>query len=250
MTSRKLEKFLLSQIAKKFPQAIFFKETEEKIIALTIDDIPARDEAQKQSTRRILDTIKHHNQSFSTSVSATFFITTEHLKYQTNSQQLDLNILTEIIDQGHEIGNHGQFDHRHARLSPIDFQLEFVEAHQLLSQHINQPIRWFRPGQAFYNQSMLETLTTIGYNLGYHNKFALASMIPLDTRNLTKNPSFTLKNINHFTFPGSILILHGGYRSEAINTVTVLNQLLPRLYQQNYRVMSLSRLFNLSVENI
>ncbi|MGK7932616.1 MAG: polysaccharide deacetylase family protein [Microcystaceae cyanobacterium] len=243
--NHKLEKILVSQIAKKFPKAVFLKDTDEPIIALTIDDIPARDEDQKQSTRKILEAIRQHNQSFSTPVSATFFITTDHLKYQTNQKQLDLDILTEIIDQGHEIGNHGQFDHRHANLSEIDFQAEFVEAHQLLSKQINQPIRWFRPGQGFYNQSMLETLTTIGHNLGYQNKFALASMIPLDTQNLIGRPDFTLKNIERFTFKGSILIVHGGHKTEAANTVEVLNKLLPRLSQQNYRVVSLSQLFNL-----
>ncbi|MGK7932794.1 MAG: polysaccharide deacetylase family protein [Microcystaceae cyanobacterium] len=245
MTRRLLEQFLLSQIAKTFPSAIFYKETTQKIIALTIDDIPARDEDQKDSTRQILKTIKQHNQTFTTDVSATFFITTEHLKYKTNPDHLDLELLTEIIEQGHEISNHGKLDHRHANLAKSNFQSEFIESHQLLSKQINQPINWFRPGQAFYNQSMVEILTTLGKELGYQNKFALASMIPFDTRKLIGNPNFTLKNIEQFTFPGSIIILHGGYKTDAAKTVEVLNQLLPRLYQQDYQVVSLSKLFDM-----
>ena len=170
------------------------------------------------------------------------FITTDHLKYNTNQATSDLDIIREIVNQGHEIGNHGKFDHRHARLSKIDFQSEFIEAHQILSTQIKQPIRWFRPGQAFYNQSMIEILINMGHDLGYQNKFALASMIPFDTRNLILNPAFTLNNIKHFIFPGSILILHGGYQVEAENTVNVLKKLLPLLYEQSYQVVSLSKL--------
>ena len=244
MINSKFSKFLVSQIASKFPEAIFFKETDKKIISLTIDDVPARDEELKQSTRRILEAIESHNQLFSTAVSATFFVTSDHVKHATDEKKLDLDILAEIIDKGHEIGNHGKFDRRHANLSKEDFEAEFSEAHQFLSQHINQPIHWFRPGQAFYNESMFETLTTTGKNLGYQNKFALASMVPFDTQDFLDDPGFTLKNIQGFTFPGSILVLHGGFSHQAINTLEVLNKLLPWLHQQDYQVVSLSKLIN------
>lgn len=244
MVNSKISQFLVSQIAKKFPEAIFLKETEKKIISLTIDDVPARDEDKKQSTRNILEAINLHNQSFSTNVSATFFITTDHLKYKNDEQKLDIEILQEIIDQGHEIGNHGEFDHRHARLSKEDFETEFSNAHNFLSEHIKQPIHWFRPGQAFYNDSMLKTLVTTGQSLGYQNKFALASMVPFDTQELLDDPDFTLKNIKRFTFPGSIFVLHGGLSHQGINTVKVIKSLLPWLHEQGYQIVSLSKLIN------
>jgi len=245
MVNGEFSKSLVSQMAGKFPEAIFLKETNKKVISLTIDDVPARNEDKKQSVRKILEAIELHNQSFSTTVSATFFITTDHIKHENGNGKLDLEILTEIISKGHEIGNHGKFDRRHASLPKTEFEAEFSEAHNFLSQHISQPIRWFRPGQAFYNQSMLEILATTGKNLGYQTKFALASMIPFDTQDFLDDPDFTLKNIERFTFPGSILVLHGGLSHQAINTLEVLNNLLPRLHQQNYQVVSLSKLMNL-----
>lgn len=138
-----------------------------------------------------------------------------------------------------------RFDRRHASLPEEDFEAEFSEAHQFLSEYINQPIHWFRPGQAFYNESMLETLKTTGQNLGYQSKFALASMVPFDTQEFLDDPDFTLKNIKRFTFPGSILVLHGGLSHQAINTLEVLNKLLPWLHQQDYQVVSLSKLISL-----
>ena len=244
MINSEFSKFLVSQIASRFPEAIFFKETDDRIIALTIDDVPASDEDAKASTRNILEAIESHNQAFSTDVSATFFVTTDHVKFNTDRDKLDLEILTDIIAKGHEIGNHGKFDRRHANLSKPNFEAEFSEAHQFLSGQISSPIRWFRPGQAFYNDSMLEVLTTVGKDLGYQEKFALASMVPFDTKELLDDPNFTLKNIARFTFPGSILLLHGGLSHQAVNTIEVLNQLLPRLHEQNYQVVSLSKLMN------
>ena len=244
MINSEFSKFLVSQIASRFPEAIFFKQTDDRIISLTIDDVPAQDEDAKESTRKILEAIESHNQVFSTNVSATFFVTTDHVKFDSDRKRSDLDILTEIIAKGHEIGNHGKFDRRHANLSKIDFEAEFSEAHQFLSAQISSPIRWFRPGQAFYNDSMLEVLTTVGKDLGYQEKFALASMVPFDTKELLDDPHFTLKNIARFTFPGSILLLHGGLSHQAVNTIEVLNQLLPRLHQQNYQVVSLSKLIN------
>ena len=244
MIDNKFGKFLVSQIDSRFPAAIFFKETDDRVIALTIDDVPARDEDVKDSTRKILEVIEFHNQAFSTNVNATFFVTTDHVKFNTHQDKLDSEILSDIVAKGHEIGNHGKFDCRHANLSKSHFEAEFSEAHQFLSDQISSPIRWFRPGQAFYNDSMLEILTTVGKDLGYQEKFALASMVPFDTKELLDDPSFTLKNIARFTFPGSILLLHGGLSHQAVNTIEVLKQLLPRLHQQNYQVVSLSQLIS------
>ena len=238
-------KCLVSAIAEKYSQAIFLKETEQKIIALTIDDLPARDEDSKESTRQILEAIDSHNSLYSTTVSATFFITTDHLKFASNPNKIDSDILAEIVEKGHEIGNHGQVDQLHFRLSEEDFKTEFLEAHRILSQYIEQSIKWFRPGRVLYHKSMLKTLAEVAQKLPYCKRFALASMIPLDTLSLFESPDFTLKNIEHFTFPGSILILHGGLSGQALRAVEVLNKLLPKLYQEGYQVVSLSKLFDL-----
>lgn len=231
-------KKLIYLVAQKFPKAVFLKETTHKILALTIDDVPARDDESGISTQRILEVIDNYNQSFSTNFKVTFFITTNHLSDGTK-------ILEEITEKGHEIGNHGTTDHRHASLPKDKFEAEFNQAHQVLSRKISQPIRWFRPGQAFYNQDMVNTLNKMDRQLGYQDKFALASMIPFDTTKFLDDPKFTLKNINLFTFPGSILLLHGGFKTQANNTVKVLHKILPSLHQQGYNLVTLSKLFKL-----
>ena len=233
-------KKLVSLVAKAFPDAVFYKDIEEnqtKILALTIDDVPARDDNSDISTQNILNVIDEHNTQTGDNAKATFFITTSHL----NSNS---SILEDMIAKDHELGNHGTIDHRHSNLPAQQFEDEFIEAHERLILTPNATIRWFRPGQAFYNENMLETLKTKGKEFGYEGKFALASMIPFDTRDFLDDPQFTLKNINRFTFSGSILLLHGGKKEQASNTVQVLKELLPQLHKQGYKIVTLSQLFS------
>lgn len=236
-------KKLISVIASTFSDAVFFRdipqEASRKAIALTIDDVPARDDDSDASTQQILDVISHYNKSLGIEAKATFFVITDHLTP-------DSTIIKEIVEGGHEIGNHGTTDHRHAALPPNEFESEFIQAHQILTELApNQPIHWFRPGQAFYNKGMVSILKEKGKARGYKDQFALASMVPFDTRDVLDTPRFTLLNIKWFTFPGSILVLHGGLKEQGTNTVEVLKKLLPSLHNQGYEVVTLSELYNL-----
>ncbi len=221
---------LVKLISKLFPNAVFYKPTSSKIIALTIDDVGGND------TIKILDAIDRFNQNLledGDKIRATFFVISEKLE--------DRIILDEILKRGHEIGNHGHKDHFHVLLPPNKFETEIKETHQiLLSNEIKHKIKWFRPGRAFYNHFMLKILKKIPE---YYDRFALASMLPLDTFPIIKNPNFTIKYVSKFIFPGSILLLHGGDPERTANTVEVLDKLLPQLVEQEYKVVTLSELW-------
>jgi peptidoglycan/xylan/chitin deacetylase (PgdA/CDA1 family) len=225
--------------AKSFPDAVFFKETSEKVVALTIDDIPTPDDLGDYSTHRILETITSHNRQYYTNsarqVSATFFVITDRLTQ-------DTEIIKNILAQGHEIGNHGRLDRTHAQLPAREFEQEIEQAHQALTQGTNAPIKWFRPGRALYNKTMTCTLKEMAERENYHPQFALASLLPLDTLDWAGVPNFTLKYLRQFIFPGAILLLHGGTVRRVNNTVAVLKQLLPELRERGYRVTTLSEL--------
>ncbi len=231
-----LAKFLISGISNIFTNAIFYQNTSEKVIALTIDDVPISNEENDISTEKLLTTVADYNHSHKSNIdyqiNLTFFIITSYLNPKTN-------ILKKMIDEGHEVANHGIFDHTHACLSPSEFQLEIEQANRLITQVTQTPIQWFRPGRGFYNQNMIETLKKMP---SYQPKVALGSMIPLDTRNGLSHPDFTLKYIKPFIFPGAILILHGGTRERTQNTLTVLKALLPYLQTNGYRLVTLSNL--------
>lgn len=229
---------LVALVAKIFPDAVFYKPTTDKIVALTIDDIPTPNEPDDRSTQIILDAIEEYNQQSKSPediVRATFFVITSHLTENST-------IIEKILQQGHEIGNHGLGDETAAFLSEGEFarQLEFTDAK--LTQLGQQPIKWYRPGRGLYNRGMLQILHQ---HAKYQPKFALASMIPIDTLSLTSNPKFTAWYVSQFIFPGPILLLHGGSRQRSKNTAIALKAIINHLKKQNYRIVTLTQLTGL-----
>jgi peptidoglycan/xylan/chitin deacetylase (PgdA/CDA1 family) len=80
---------------------------------------------------------------------------------------------------------------------------------------------------------------------GYEPRFALASMLPVDTFQPTNDPTFTAWYVSQFIFPGSILLLHGGSVARSDNTALALGRILKQLKALNYRVVTLSELWDL-----
>ncbi len=228
---------LVIQLAKRFPDAIFYKETTERVVALTIDDVPTPNDPGDASTRCILEAIATHNLAFdrvSDRVRATFFIITSHLAQGST-------ILNDIVAAGHEIGNHGIADDNTALQHPEIFSLQLRASHQRITDDCSQPLRWYRPGRGLYNQAMVQSLRQMD---GYEPRFALASMIPIDTFTPTNNPDFTVRYVSQFIFPGAILLLHGGSIGNCQNTAIALFRILNLLKSQNYRVVTLSELWD------
>ncbi|MDY7021935.1 MAG: polysaccharide deacetylase family protein [Cyanobacteriota bacterium] len=223
---------LTAFIAQAFPDAIFYQLTQERIVALTIDDVGDK------STELILDAIDQYNQKVTTSeqqAKATFFLNTGLLM---GSQET----VIKILEKNHEIGNHGVFDRTHADLEPEEFEEELWQAHKELTENTGVKVKWFRPGRGRYNLTMLKSLHKISETEGYHPQFALASMIPLDTFTLTGHPLFTSNYISRFVFPGSILVLHGGSMKRTKNLVLCLEDILQDLNKKGYRIVTLSEL--------
>ncbi len=69
---------LLTQVARLFPDALFYAPIQEKIVALTIDDIPTPGDRDDRSTRLILKAISSFNRTSDRPVRARFFVITDH----------------------------------------------------------------------------------------------------------------------------------------------------------------------------
>jgi hypothetical protein len=99
---------ILNQMARLFPDAIFYKETTQRVVALTFDDAPTPNDPGDRSTQWILDAIADYNRTLDDPAfraRATFFIITSHLNP-------DSTILEQIQAEGHEIANHGTVDEK------------------------------------------------------------------------------------------------------------------------------------------
>lgn len=231
---------LVDVVARRFPAALVYRGTTEKLIALTIDDVPVPATKGEDNTGGILDAIAQHNRrrdrTVTEPVRATFFVTASHLRDGSS-------IVQRIKQEGHEIGNHGYVDDNVVFEHPDLFKLQFEATHHSLMRHGAVSIRWYRPARAFYNRQMLETLKSNGYE----KWMALASMIPLDASDgLLGHPILTRCTIALSTFPGAILLLHGGTKQRSLNTAKVLEKLLPKLDKAGYRVVTLSQLYDIT----
>ncbi|MEM8611673.1 MAG: polysaccharide deacetylase family protein [Cyanobacteria bacterium P01_H01_bin.105] len=202
---------LVSQVK---PGALFFVDTEEPVIALTIDDGP-----HEETTEKILQVLQQHG------VTATFFMLSHKLPdHETTMQRL--------VASGHELGHHMTDDEASIRLSPQDFQAKFMAADEALSTYA--PISWFRPGMGWYNIRMIKVAQEQGYDT------VLGSLFPYDTHvpSVRFSEWFVLNNLD----PGDIMVLHDGPKNRGERTVQLLERLLPKIQKRGYRIVTLTEL--------
>ena len=194
-------------------EVLFSIPTDEKIIALTIDDGP--DDA---TTPQILDVLKTYE------AHATLFVL---------SDQVPGNeaLLERATQDGHEIANHLNTDVPSILFNSVEFETKLLEAEKILSPY--DPPAWFRPGSGWINEEMLSTLDRNGYQT------VLGSIYPFDSQ--IPSAWFSTQYILWRAKPGGIIVLHDR-GDRGVRTVETLQVVLPELRAQGYRILNLSEL--------
>ncbi|MEW6666045.1 MAG: chitin deacetylase family protein [Thermodesulfobacteriota bacterium] len=204
---------ILRAIARLSPDVLYFVETGQPTLALTIDDGP-----DSVTTPKILDLLKLH-QTY-----ATFFIITDRLRGNEE-------IVRRMVNEGHELANHLTTDEASILLKNAEFEQRLLAAHDALSRF--SKVRWFRPGSGWYNRRMLSVLHKHGY------RCVLGSVYPFDPQ--IPSSWFATRHVLRKARPGSVLVLHDhGSRGE--RTIEVLTKVLPELKRRGLRVATLSEL--------
>jgi peptidoglycan/xylan/chitin deacetylase (PgdA/CDA1 family) len=204
---------LVKEIARAHPGCVYELDSRKKIVALTIDDGP-----DDITTPRLLQLLHEHN------AHATFFLISDRVAGNDS-------LVTEILRQGHEIGNHFSGNEASIRLPPATFKASFLRADSVLRQFA--PVRWVRPASGFYNARMLRVFAQHEYQC------ALGSVYPFDPQ--LPFARYGAKVVLREVRPGAVIILHdGGYKGR--NTEQVLRRILPELARRGYRVVTLSDL--------
>jgi peptidoglycan/xylan/chitin deacetylase (PgdA/CDA1 family) len=196
-------------------------------VALTIDDAP-----DAVTTPAILDTLRAYG------AHATFFVISDQLTASTDS------VMTRLLRDGHEIGNHGTRDRPAIRLDSATFASDLREADAALRDQLirtGKPgvVRWARPGSGLYSRAMLRTMHRMGYEC------ALGSIYPLDAE--LAWPWLSERYILGRVRPGGIVILHDrGSRGQ--RTARVLGRVLSELRTHGYRIVTLTELAAIAAE--
>jgi polysaccharide deacetylase family sporulation protein PdaB len=191
--------------------------TQKKVIALTFDDGPS-----PIYTPQILALLRQYN------AHATFFTIGSRVnRYPHITQQ--------VIQAGHDIGNH-TMTHPYENRNGFDrLRTEFLNAHHVLQQYQpNQP-KLFRPPGGYIDDALLAEVNSYGYTVvlwSYHQ----------DTRDWSSPGVQVIANhiISHAR-NGDIVLLHdgGGNRTQ---TVEALKIILPILQKQGYEFVRVSEL--------
>ena len=194
-------------------------ETEKKI-ALTFDDGPS------EFTLEVLELLKKYD------AKATFFCIGKNIEKHPE-------ILQKVIDEGHLVGNHS---YSHSKF--FDFyteptiRKELQKTDQLLEKFTSKKINFFRPPYGVTTPSIGRALKITGHKV-----------IGWNIRSLdggTKNQDLILSRIKKRVSPGGIVLLH----DTGSHSVSVLEQFLQFLQQNQYEVVSVEELLNLkSYEN-
>jgi peptidoglycan/xylan/chitin deacetylase (PgdA/CDA1 family) len=205
--------WVVSLLAKQYPDVLFAIETDKPAVALTIDDGP-----DEETTPLILDALERHG------ARATFFIITDRIP---GNEAL----LRRAVAAGHELGNHMTRDERSRRLSSTAFATELLRADEKLRRF--DEVRWFRPGGGWFNDGMVEIARRAGY------RTVLGSVYPFDAA--VASAGFAAWHVKTQARPGSVIILHdGGARGR--RTVAALELILPALERHGLAVTTLSGL--------
>jgi peptidoglycan/xylan/chitin deacetylase (PgdA/CDA1 family) len=205
--------WIVALLAKRSPNVTYFVETEEPVVALTIDDGP-----DAATTPNILDVLKRHG------ARATFFLIASRIQ---GSEE----VVARTVEEHHEIGNHLTTDEPSVLLDGAEFERRLLEADGVLSRFAD--VRWFRPGSGWYNREMLSILDEHGY------RCALGSVYPFDPQ--VPSAWFAARYVLWTVRPGSIIILHD-YGGRGERTATALATILPELSRRGWRVVTLSEI--------
>lgn len=200
-------------LARRSPEVVYYVETEEPVVALTIDDGP-----DPIATAGILDLLGRYD------ARATFFLISTHIP---GNEEL----VVRTVAEGHEIANHLTTDEPSVLLDLLEFERRLTEAHNVLSDY--SKVRWFRPGSGWFNTDMLSIVHQHDY------RCALGSVYPFDPQ--IPSARFAARYILANVRPGSIIVLHD-YGARGERTLMALSTILPELRDRGWRVVTLSEL--------
>jgi peptidoglycan/xylan/chitin deacetylase (PgdA/CDA1 family) len=183
------------------------------VVALTLDDGP-----HPATTPGLVDLLSRYG------ARATFFLIGVPA-----SRHEDL--VRQIVDGGHELGNHLLSNYPSILLSTTEFQSQLVQVDATLRRFGR--VRYFRPGSGFFTPRMLQIAAENNY------RCALGTISTLDTD--SRKPHSVARRIARKVRPGDVIVLHEG-SPDRTRIVTVVESLLADLTARGYRFVTLTEL--------
>lgn len=187
--------------------------TEQRLVALTLD---LGETATRPATQAIVDYLAKHQ------IRCTFFVTGWFIRTYPD-------LLAQIVEQGHDLGNHTDKHPHCTRISSERLRQELTTVEQLLADKslaISTPKYW-RPPYGEYNREVVKTAAVLGY------RAVMWSATSVDY-NPIGNAEKEAQRILRQTGPGSIILCHTGPVSKE-----VIPRVVGPLLEKGYRFTTL-----------
>ncbi|KAK5096036.1 hypothetical protein LTR70_001445 [Exophiala xenobiotica] len=208
---------LICYFQRRWPDVLWHVQTTKKVIALTVDDAPS------QHTTEIMEILSANN------ATATFFVIGSQIAGREE-------VLTRLVQNENELGNHAMHDEPSRSLSNADLIKQIVSVQGTIADaysaaNVSQPeTRYFRPGSGFFSTQMRETIAAIGYQIALGNIYPHDPQVPYWGVNA--------RHILSMVRPGGIIICH----DRRPWTAPMLREVLPELRRRGYQIVGLTEL--------
>ena len=206
-------RFAVRRLAALNPDVLFLVETDEPVVALTIDDAPHR-----AITPHVLDLLRDRG------VRVTFFVLGANIPGHED-------LLARMRDEGHEIGNHLVEDRPSVLLPEEEFERQLLAVDPWIDREAAH--LWLRPGSGWFTPGMVDQAARHGYRV------CLGSIYPHDDR--IHDPERLAHEVLRRVRPGDIVVLHDG-KDERAALPRTLALVLDGLAARGYRVATVSGL--------
>ncbi len=136
-------------------------------------------------------------------------------------------ILKQIYNDGHEIGNHGYFHKNHDKLSYNQNKEEISYCHTLVKQTINYDMNLFAPPSGAFNKTTLNVANELGY------KTIMWSKDTIDWRD--KDSELVYSRATKNVMGGDLILMH-----PTQHTLNALNKIIDYYKSKNLEVVTVS----------
>jgi peptidoglycan/xylan/chitin deacetylase (PgdA/CDA1 family) len=194
-----------------FPNLIWTLRTQEQVIAITFDDGP-----DPTFTPKVLGILRRYG------ITATFFLVGERVRRFPE-------LLRQIHDEGHGVGNHTDSWRRTIQLGNEEFELDLLRAEQSIGLFSSPKL--FRPAGGMVRADQIQVLRRHQYSVVLGSAYAFDPYRPPK-----KYIEWAItRGLNH----GAIVVLHdsGGNRS---NSVEALPTIIENAQTKGFRFVNLS----------
>jgi len=215
------------------PEVVWRLPTKQARAALTIDDIPLLN--SPTSFEEILNVLRENR------VTATFFVMSgfdldpADGGMENEARLRCRELLKRAVAEGHELGNHMQFETPAIAMTTEAFDKSFHHCDALLAEICGEKAwrararRWFRPASALWSQHILARARENGYTT------VISNCYPHDVASVTRhiNAAYLARRAR----PGAVIVVHDRW-----HTAETLRKALPLIANKGLQLCTLSEL--------